>query len=74
MKSNKAFGKDEISFDAIKLGGDELLKYITSLFNKFLKDGVIPNQWNEAKTILLHKKGCTTQLCNYRPMIIYKHI
>lgn len=74
MKNNKAPGEDEITVDAIKLGGDQLIKTLASLFNLCLTNGTIPKQWNNAVTILLHKKGNITDLQNYRPISLLSHL
>lgn len=74
MKNNKAPGEDQITIEAVKLGGEELLKTISSLFNLCLKHSKIPSKWNNAVTILIHKKGDITDLENYRPISLLSHL
>ena len=38
------------------------------LFNKVVDDKQMPEQWNDAEIILLHKKGDKKNLDNYRPL------
>jgi len=74
MKNNKAPGEDGVVIEAVKLGGETLLKWIKNLFNLCLENGIIPSQWNNAITILLHKKGDITELENYRPISLLCHL
>lgn len=74
MKNNKAPGEDQITIESIKLGGEELLKVIVALFNLCLENSIIPTKWNNAVTILLHKKGNISDLENYRPISLLSHM
>ena len=56
MKKKKAPGNDQITSDIICLGGDEVIKQVTSIFNEILKNRKIPIEWKEAKMIILHNK------------------
>ena len=40
------------------------------LFQKFLKDGVVPSQWLEASVTAIHKKGLENYFENYRAVSI----
>ena len=68
MKNKKTPGEDGVPIEAIKVGGDTLLKTITALFNKCLELEKIPKAWENAVITLLHKKGDITKLENYRPI------
>jgi len=68
MKNKKSPGEDGVPCEAIKTGGDTLLKTITALFNKCLELEKIPIAWENAVITLLHKKGDITKLENYRPI------
>ena len=47
---------------------------MTVLFNRCLKEKKIPQEWNNANTILLYKKGDRTDLKNYRPISLLSHL
>ena len=68
MKNKKSPGEDGVPVEAIKLGGDSLLKAITALFNQCLQWEEVPEAWENAVITLLHKKGDITKLENYRPI------
>lgn len=74
MKNNKAPGEDEVTVEAIKVGGPLLLQKIRTLFNLCLQNSTVPQKWQEASTILLHKKGDKTDLENYRPITLLSHL
>lgn len=57
--------------DAIKIGGYFLLKktrLLISLFNI-----TIPDKWDNILVILVHKRGNTAILENYRPIGLLRH-
>lgn len=56
MTHNTAPGEDGVVAEAIKLGGRELLKAITKLFNKCLDEGKITQIWPNATIGIMHKK------------------
>ena len=68
MKNKKSPGENGVPIEAIKFGGNTLLRAITTLFNNCLELGKIPEAWENAVIILLHKKGDITKLENYRPI------
>ena len=74
MKKNKAPGEDNIVIEAVKIGGDRLLENIKELFNLCLHQSETPTRWQNALTILLHKKGDPTDLENYRPISLLNHL
>ncbi|XP_057654761.1 uncharacterized protein LOC130893016 [Diorhabda carinulata] len=74
MKNKKAAGEDQIVIEAVKVGGEKLLKEIISLFNLCLQKGEIPEKWRNATIILIHKKGDITNLENYRPISLLSHL
>lgn len=73
-KNNKAPGEDCVVADAVKVGGDCLLKRIAKLFNLCLFNSTIPDRWYNAIVILIHKKGDTAELENYRPISLLSHL
>ena len=59
-----------ITNDTLKTCGPEALKILANRYNYnyCLKQKKIPENWKNAKTILLHKIGDQTDLKNYRPI------
>ena len=45
LKNRKAAGKDEITREMIKDGGDKLVDWIWRLCNMAFKSGVVPEDW-----------------------------
>lgn len=74
MKNNKAPGEDDIVIEAVREGGEQLLKAITKLFNKCLMETTTPTNWNNAIIIIMHKKGNIADLKNYRPISLLSHL
>ena len=73
MSTNKAPGPDQITSDVYKLGGEQITKGLTKCFNKILETKTIPPSWNEAKIIILYKKGDPDDIKNYRPISLLAH-
>lgn len=68
MKNNKSPGEDEIVVEAIRAGGDPIVKAIYKLVNACLESEITLSDWNNAVIIIMHKKGDITSLGNYRPI------
>ena len=68
LRNNKAVGCDSISNEQLKLGGEDLLRCLTSLYNKILREQKLPKKWLYSNIILLHKKGNRNATENYRPI------
>lgn len=62
MKHNKALGKDEISIEALKIGGQRLLNSLKLLCDEFI---LTVDYWNNAIIALIHKKGGIWNVENY---------
>ncbi|XP_045460954.1 uncharacterized protein LOC123671253 [Harmonia axyridis] len=73
-KNNKAPGEDCVVADAVKIGGHCLLRKIARLFNLCLFNSTIPEKWYNAIVILIHKKGDSAELENYRPISLLSHL
>ena len=76
MKRGKAGGEDDLTIDLIIDAGDFLLIKLAKLYTKCIKEMSIPKAWKHFIMILIHKKGDTKDLKNYRPIsllsVIYK--
>lgn len=73
-KNNRSPGEDNIMSDAIRIGGQSLLEKLRDLFNLCLFNRWIPKGWHDSIVILLHKKGDTADLENYRPISLLSHL
>ena len=66
LKQNKAPGNDNITAEVLKYGGEPIIQMFTNMFNRCLSEGKLPNSWKNASVILIHKKGDTADIKNYR--------
>lgn len=67
-KIGKASGPDGVGMDLLKAAGSVIYDRLAVLFNKCLERRCIPDEWNDATIILLHKKGNPKDMNNYRPI------
>ncbi|GFN79308.1 endonuclease-reverse transcriptase [Plakobranchus ocellatus] len=51
MKKKKTPGNDGTTSDVMKIGGPQVIKYMTKVYNEILKSKEIPICWKEAKVI-----------------------
>ena len=65
-KNNKATGLDTIKSEMIKEAPDNFIERLRECFNKIRKETAIPQEWNDEKGHLLHKKKDKENLDNYR--------
>jgi len=68
LNVTKASGPDNIPTRILKDYAHILVDSITTLFNKSLSTGTVPQAWKHANIIPIHKKGSKTQASNYRPI------
>ena len=68
LNVNKSQRPDEINSELIYEISKELTKPLTALFNKYIKTGIIPQDWRDASVAPLHKKGSKNKAENYRPV------
>lgn len=74
MKNRKSPGEDRVTSEMMKIGGAVVEKSLRILLNKCLREGKIPNEWQNAEVILLFKKGDNTNIENYRPVSLLSHL
>ena len=73
IKRHKVHGMDGTKSDVIKLGTQIALTHLTNIFNNILKTKQIPNNWHEAKIVILFKKGDRKDSKNYKPISPLSH-
>ena len=70
LKTNKAFGLDNISARLLKCGARAICPSITKLLNLFIRTGNFPEIWKCPKVAALFKTGNRTNASNSRPISI----
>ena len=68
LKREKAPGEDNITAGILQDWGELIVKILTKLFNRRVLEGKVPCCWKNASVIIIHKKGDTADIKNYRPM------
>ena len=67
LKNGKAAGKDKVTGEVVKCGGNRVVDWIWRLFNMAFESGTVPEDWRSAVIIPLYKgKGERTECKNYR--------
>ena len=56
LKADRTPGPDHIGNEVLKQLSSSIVRPLTQLYNKILKNGIIAQQWKVAEIILLHKK------------------
>ena len=56
LKNGKAAGKDKITGEMIKGGGDRVVDWIWRLCNMAFESGVVPKDWRSAAIVPLYKR------------------
>ncbi|GFN76769.1 endonuclease-reverse transcriptase [Plakobranchus ocellatus] len=56
MKKKKAPRNDGITRDVMKIGGSQVIQYMTKVYDEVLKSKEILICWKEAKAMIIHKK------------------
>ena len=68
LDTSKATGPDGISAKLLFEAGRAIVPTLTRLFNLCLTLSKFPQMWKYANVLPLHKKGATSECCNYRPV------
>ena len=67
LKNGKAAGKDEITGEMIKGGGDRVVDWIWRLCNMAFESDTVPGDWSSAVIVALYKGKEERNECkNYR--------
>ena len=67
LKNGKAAGKDEITGERIKGGGDRVMNWIWRVCNMAFESGVVPEDWKSVVIVPLYNgKGENNECKNYR--------
>ena len=67
--SNTAPGKDKVEYQHLRLIDPEA-QLLHLILNRCLLASRVPKQWQEATTILIHKKGPADDPSNFRPIAL----
>ena len=71
LKSKKAPDEEGWGNELIKMGGKEMVISIWMMFNRVLKDGIIPEQWEAMKIKSIYKnKGSKQEVTNRRGIFL----
>ena len=68
LNPSKSSGPDGLHPRVLKEVADEIVTPLTLIFNKTLREGVIPEEWKIANVTALFKKGNVASPGNYRPV------
>ncbi len=67
-KNNKMGAPNGIQNETLNMAKDTILPYLAKLFDEIVEGEWVPRQWEVAEIILIHKKGATEDINNYRPI------
>lgn len=71
LKLNKSPGLDGFTSNYYKKFSSILLTPMAALFNEVFSTGILPPSWNQARLIMIHKKGHDAVDCrSYRPISV----
>ena len=68
LDPNKAQGPDNIPPRVLKELSQEISTPLSTIFNKSLESGKLPDDWKTAIVTAIHKKGSKNEAGNYRPV------
>ena len=73
-KRDSAAGPDGVRMSVFKEAEDYIVVPLKILFNEINSTGLIPDNFKEAKVIMIHKKSSKQEMGNYRPISMSNHI
>lgn len=65
---------DGITNEMLKYGGRNIQQEITTLFNKIMNDGLVPQEWKTSKTTPIFKRGSKKDPNNYRSITLLSSV
>ena len=68
LKPHKSAGPDQCHPCVLYNIRESLVAPLTLIYDKSLKDGILPDCWKEATVVAIHKKGSKRDVRNYRPV------
>ena len=68
LNPHKASGPDGLPGRILKECADEISPFLTTIFNKNLEEGNVPEDWKKASISAVFKKGDRHCAANYRPV------
>ena len=66
LKNNKAAGINQFFAELLKYGGEEIVTWLTYLFNRIWEKEVVPDNWTKGVVVKLPKKGNLANCNNWR--------
>ena len=70
LKVNKASGVDDLSAKYLKISAQVISKPLTSILNLSIQNSSYPDALKKAKVTPVFKKGCKSDINNYRPISV----
>ena len=70
LKPGKAAGHDGLVNEALKNAPPIFHQHLTTLYNRVMNKSQVPKAWNRGRVVLVHKKGDSSVLNNYRPVTV----
>ena len=64
LKTNKSPGKDGITAEMMKAGGEAIVQWMCGLCNQIWDCGIVPVDWKECVVVCIPKKGNLTEYDN----------
>lgn len=74
MANNKSPGIDQIPSEVYKHGGNDIIRWMTAIFNTAWMTGEVPDDWGRAVICPVYKKGDRQECGNYRGISLLPHI
>ena len=66
LKCRKACVLDGVTAELLKAGGQDVVLFLTRMFNVLFEKGIYSQDWAKATVIPSHEKGNIKQVDNYR--------
>jgi len=73
LKSNKAAGINEIPAELWKHSGEETRDIFFKIVEKTYREGIVPKDFTQSRTILILKKGNPAECNSYRTISFLTH-